>query len=428
MRLAFFVLLVPAQVSLSEVVRGVKNPQQPLQQDTEKASFASQWYDSLQLWLDGGSSSTADDRDLKSDSESGSRDGDDYWSKAEEYTYTGDDDYYNFKGDPPLPTLSPVGRRDVIGFMLSSLGVTLGSSGGIGGGGIVVPIYIIVLGFSPRFAIPLGSVTVLGGALAGLILNMRKRHPLADRPIIDWDVILVMEPLVLVGALFGGLLHRVVAEKILTVLLVLLLGVVAHTTLNKAKRMYNAERRYIEHLKAAKWDYLGRIGSMGDSVFRTTGWSQEALPPNVQYDPENKTNSPLAPSSPLRTLSMESRSTIRYIDADEKQRILILNPDFVTLRTDILEQEKVTPRNKIMVLLAKFSVLIFLNITLGGGAFRSPWGIQCASPSYWVVHVIMVAFLLSSAWAAQVRSARLSSVCSFLDKALTFPPFCVLLL
>jgi hypothetical protein len=90
------------------------------------------------------------------------------------------------------------------------------------------------------------------------------------------------------------------------------------------------------------------------------------------------------------------------MDADEKQRILILNPDFVTLRTDLLEQEKITPRSKVMALLAKFAVLIFLNITLGGGAFRSPWGIQCGSVAFWVVHVIMVAFLISSAWAAQV--------------------------
>jgi len=198
--------------------------------------------------------------------------------------------------------------------------------------------------------------------------------------------------------LVGSILHRVVSEKILTVLLVLLLSVVAHITLAKAKRMNEAEIKYIEHLKAARWDYMSRVGSFR-SAFRTSGWSVGAMQGN---EPENKTCDPIIPTSPVRTLSIDSRSTVRRIDDDEKQRILILNPDFVTLRTDLMEEERVTPRSKILALLGKFSVLMFLNITLGGGAFPSPWGIQCGSVAFWVVHVIMVAFLFSSAWAAQV--------------------------
>jgi hypothetical protein len=50
---------------------------------------------------------------------------------------------------------------------------------------------------------------------------------------------------------------------------------------------------------------------------------------------------------------------------------------------------------------------MFMNLMLGGGAFKSPWGIMCGSVAYWVVHVIMVAFLLASAWAAQVRLLKI---------------------
>ena len=405
-RLAFFVLIAPA-AALS-----FYTPNQALEIDEDTVNYDSM-VESGSWIMDGMSTNVVGDdaladeesrRDLKSGS--GSRDHDDYWRWPDDWFFGDDDDFLRYIGDPPLPTLAPMSGRDVVGFMAASIGVVLGSSGGIGGGGIVVPFYIIVLGLSPRFAIPLGSVTVLGGSLAGLILNLRRRHPLADRPVIDWDLILVMEPLVLVGALFGTILHRVVSEKILTVLLVLLLSLVAHTTLAKAKRMFDAEKRYIEHLKAARWDYLGRVNSVGSSWRSPTnqGWSAEAIGvQNANNDPENRTNSPVLPSSPMRTLSIDSHSTFRRMDHDEKQRILILNPDFVTLRTDLLEQEKVTPRNKILALLGKFSVLMFLNITLGGGAFSSPWGILCGSVAYWVVHVIMVAFLFSSAWAAQVR-------------------------
>ena len=97
-----------------------------------------------EYWLRG-------DRLLKS-SESESRDEDDFFKDEEVETgydyrsYNRDDDFYKFVGDPLPPRLFPLTRRDVVGFMLASLGVTLGSSGGIGGGGLVVPCYILAMG------------------------------------------------------------------------------------------------------------------------------------------------------------------------------------------------------------------------------------------------------------------------------------------
>jgi hypothetical protein len=349
---------------------------------------------------------TSNNRDLKSSSDS-SDEANNYWRKSDTYDdYMAEevDDFYRYIGDAVPPSLLPISQQNIIGFMLASLGATLGSLGGIGGGGLVVPCYVIVTRLTLKQAIPLGSVTVLGGSLAALILNLKRRHPLADRPIIDWDLILVMEPLVLVGTVFGSILHRVVSGKLLSVLLVLLLSIVAHTTLVKAKRMYDAEKRYIEHLKMARSDYLSRVASFR-TAFRMSEapWSADFL---HGAGLESKSRASCMPVSPVGTQSLDSQSfnttpVSPRMDVHERQRILILNPDFVTLRSDLMEQEKVTPRSKVLVLVGKFTVLMFLNITLGGGAFKSPWGILCGSVAFWVVHVIMVAFLFSSAWAAQ---------------------------
>jgi hypothetical protein len=89
--------------------------------------------------------------------------------------------------------LFPLDTSDQIGFVLAVMGLMIAAGGGIGGGGILVPIYILVMGFSPKHAIPLSNITVLGGAMANMILNVQKRHPMADRPLVDWDLILVME-------------------------------------------------------------------------------------------------------------------------------------------------------------------------------------------------------------------------------------------
>ena len=77
--------------------------------------------------------------------------------------------------------LIPLQPTDVWGFTLAALGLILASGGGIGGGGMLVPIYILVLGFLPKHAIPLSNVTVFGGAVANTWWNVKRRHPSADR-------------------------------------------------------------------------------------------------------------------------------------------------------------------------------------------------------------------------------------------------------
>lgn len=105
--------------------------------------------------------------------------------------------------------LHPIGGWDVVGVGLACIGLMIAAAGGIGGGGILVPLYILVLGFDPKHAIPLSNITIFGGAITNTVLNLSKRHPDADRPLVDWDLILVMEPLTIGGALVGSFINKV---------------------------------------------------------------------------------------------------------------------------------------------------------------------------------------------------------------------------
>jgi hypothetical protein len=119
-----------------------------------------------------------------------------------------DDRYYSSRDDKAVdadkdvtPKLFPREKREVVGFVVASVALSLVASGGTGGGGIVVRIYIVVIGLSIQAAIPIGAYTylhcsyrpfhsssntywfiyVFGGALACTSLNRSRRHPLADR-------------------------------------------------------------------------------------------------------------------------------------------------------------------------------------------------------------------------------------------------------
>lgn len=91
----------------------------------------------------------------------------------------------------------------------------------------------------------------------------------------------------------------------------------------------------------------------------------------------------------------------RWIKEEEKQRILIENPDFVTLRSDLLEQEKFTPTSKIVMIAFIITLLTVLNVAIGGGGYTSPLGVACGSGTFWMLHVVMIMLLITSTWAAQ---------------------------
>jgi uncharacterized membrane protein YfcA len=145
--------------------------------------------------------------------------------------------------------LFPLTTSDYVGFACATVGLMIAAGGGVGGGGILVPIYILVFGFSPKHAIPLSNVTVFGGAIANTIYTTGKRHPLADRPLVDWDLIVIMEPLTIAGTLIGAFLNKVLDEQFLIVLLVMLLGYTAFATLKKAIKMYKAETKLIRAME-----------------------------------------------------------------------------------------------------------------------------------------------------------------------------------
>jgi hypothetical protein len=175
--------------------------------------------------------------------------------------------------------------------------------------------------------------------------------------------------------------------------------------------MYQAEIRYIRHLRASQ----SELPISPSSLSKTDTWNTTAdndpvttgiikpqpaeTTPNTTDDNHNNATTGNNEGNNHMKSSGRGESSSQ-LDSVEKQAILILNPDFVTLRSELIQQEKFTPRGKIMALCCMFSVFIFLNIMVGGGAYKSPWDIICGSVAFWVVHVIMVAFLIASAWAA----------------------------
>lgn len=54
---------------------------------------------------------------------------------------------------------------------------------------------------------------------------MQKRHPSGTKPLINFEVALMMEPMTMAGALAGVLLNKVLPGWLITLLLIIILGI-----------------------------------------------------------------------------------------------------------------------------------------------------------------------------------------------------------
>ncbi|KAJ0391997.1 hypothetical protein P43SY_008604 [Pythium insidiosum] len=126
-----------------------------------------------------------------------------------------------------LRPLSSVTTSDVVVIVIMAAGLAMASAGGVGGGTIVVPLLVLGLGFDIKYASPSSNFILMGGAIANAIFNLRKRHPHADRPLVDPDVCLAMVPAMMGGAVLGAFFSRLLPSYAISILFVVLLALAA---------------------------------------------------------------------------------------------------------------------------------------------------------------------------------------------------------
>ena len=136
----------------------------------------------------------------------------------------------------PLPLTPPLPPQ-VLTFFASALG----AAGGIGGGGIMVPMLVSVGGFSVHHAIPLTQATVFGASVMNLVHNGNKRHPDFDRPLIDYHTALMLEVTTLLGTVLGVDLNSLSPVWMITILLILTLSFTTYRTLKKGLELQAKE-------------------------------------------------------------------------------------------------------------------------------------------------------------------------------------------
>jgi len=133
-----------------------------------------------------------------------------------------------------LSDIDPI-RLGVSTALIMLLG-SLAAGAGIGGGGLFVPIYWLILGVGPKAAVPLSGATILGGAIGNFVSIGWQKHPRANRPLIDYEAAVFTQPGELMGVVFGVLLNIILPKIAIVALLATVLSYNSFRTLRKALR------------------------------------------------------------------------------------------------------------------------------------------------------------------------------------------------
>ena len=149
--------------------------------------------------------------------------------------------------------------RDLLGLGAIFVSNILVNKSGIGGGGIMIPILLIILQLDSVQAVALSNLAVLAGAATNFYSNVNKRHPnpQLNRPLVDWNIIMIMEPSTMLTAVLGAYLGHLLPKIVLVFLLTLVLGVVAIRTFFTGMKQYHAEEALIiNEIRKEKGSYM----------------------------------------------------------------------------------------------------------------------------------------------------------------------------
>nr|ACI15920.1 hypothetical protein [Bodo saltans] len=113
---------------------------------------------------------------------------------------------------------------------------------GLGGGGILVPMFAALIEMPLIAAVGLSQAAICGQSAFNMIYQVTKTMPTQTpnevRPLINYQYLAILLPLSLIGTLLGSLGGRVVPDWLRLALLFLLLTSVLHRVIEKAKRQY----------------------------------------------------------------------------------------------------------------------------------------------------------------------------------------------
>jgi uncharacterized membrane protein YfcA len=257
--------------------------------------------------------------------------------------------------------LWPLDGMDCLSFFISAVGLMIAAGGGIGGGGILVPVFMIFLKFRPKHAIALSNFTILGGSIANTVFNAQMTSSL-----IDWDIIVMMEPATIAGAVVGSFASKGLPDFMLSVALASVLSLLSYRTLDKGARMFQRESE----------ELAKRSGGAHELIEGTHSDDEEGMAAETELEADGDGDGD----------GLENED-------DEHEGLVGGSGGGSGHGSGRPQPERGTPWGKIGLLTCCFAGCVVLTILKGGGR-GSIIGVTCGSPGFWLISFATIPWIM----------------------------------
>jgi uncharacterized membrane protein YfcA len=253
--------------------------------------------------------------------------------------------------------------RGIVTVLLIFLGSGLGSACGIGGGGVMVPIFILVGNLHESAAVPSSKATILGGAISSYFLL----RPLPD---MVFEVVLVLQPLILVGTIIGVNANKVLPNYMIQFGLIIVLTVTGLRSLKKALALSAKEKEKNTIAESLLDAQHGLTPTQNiEMADRNDPAILNEMPPNYPDSYKNLDNENMPPNYP---------DSYKNVDIGRKKE----TPDNGNWTAS---EACFTAWWKQLALLVSWLVLVGSTLMRGGEGLDSILNVDCGSGSWWVI-------------------------------------------
>ena len=129
--------------------------------------------------------------------------------------------------------LWPLSIIEILAAIFVFIVSAMANAAGITGCSMMIPILIIVGGFTTHQTIPIVQLVAFSGVIMAVLYRFNLRHPIRDRPRIDFNLSMHICMPLLLGTCYGVIVNAIMPDWIILILLTLTLGFGAYGTFKK---------------------------------------------------------------------------------------------------------------------------------------------------------------------------------------------------
>jgi len=143
-------------------------------------------------------------------------------------------------------SIFPIHPIEFLGLIVLPILIGFANVGGIGGGGLTVPLLMTFWGFNTKESIAISGSMQFVGSVVRYFYSFNSKHPEKDSTHIDYGIVIVMLPLVILGSFIGVIINIIMPPIILSIMLTMLLIVLTGQACNSAISIYRRESKMLE--------------------------------------------------------------------------------------------------------------------------------------------------------------------------------------